>query len=141
MPLPEPVRLDRRLSHLAHDAVPGIENATTTHYRRTISVAGDPGVIAIDADPRGDVRLVAHLPRLEGLMHLVDRVQRLLAGRAWDPFEARIRAIVAAEAGPAAPAALAAADLRGIGVGAAGARAIRDQCSSWPAGAPVPRPS
>ncbi len=159
VPLPEPVRLDRRLAHLAHSAIRGIENGTGEHYRRTVSMDGDPGVIEIGSAASGEVRLVAHLPRLEGLMHLVHQVQCLLAGSIWDPYEAGVRAIVTGNAGASmapdvlaglverygvpiaglrqyglthlfpASTALAAADFRGMTIDEQCAQAIRDYSS------------
>lgn len=155
VPLIEPEHLDRRLAQLARDTILGIENATTKHYRRTVSMDGDPGVIEISPDTTDSVRLIAHLPRLEGLIHLVDRVHRLLCGDTWDPFEAGVRNIVADNVGTAAapgvlaeiiarhgapiyglrqfglthlfptPTALATAELSGTNVGDEGAQAIR----------------
>ncbi|WP_406236807.1 hypothetical protein [Nocardia sp. NBC_01009] len=58
-------------------------------------VDGDPGVLEISAAGPADALLIAHLPRIEGLIHQVDQVRRFLDGRAWDPFEAGVRAIVA----------------------------------------------
>ncbi|WP_227985376.1 helix-turn-helix domain-containing protein [Nocardia spumae] len=156
VPLREPVRVDRRLTQLAAESISGIENATAGHYRRTVSMDGAPGVIEICSDASGEARLVAHLPRIEGLMHLVDQVQRLLAGGVWDRYEAAVRAIVADHVGasPApdvlaelvtrfgtpiaglrqfglthafpAPATLADADFRDIPVDADCAKMIRD---------------
>ncbi|WP_330228447.1 helix-turn-helix domain-containing protein [Nocardia sp. NBC_00508] len=108
VPLPEPVQLDRRLAQLACGAIRGIENATTEHYRRTVSMDGAPGLIEISSEASDEVRLVAHLPRIEGLMHLVDQVQRLLVGGTWDPYEAAVQAIVTDNVGASeAPAVLA----------------------------------
>jgi AraC family transcriptional regulator of adaptative response / DNA-3-methyladenine glycosylase II len=157
VPLTESIDLDRRLAHLDRAAIHGIENATPTLYRRTVTVDGDPGVIEISADGPTDTRLIAHLPRIEGLIHLVDRVQRFLGGRGWDPFEDGVRAIVSDRLGAAvAPAVLgdivtdygapiaglrqfglshlfptpaALASFRGAGVDDGCARAIRDYSS------------
>jgi AraC family transcriptional regulator of adaptative response / DNA-3-methyladenine glycosylase II len=154
VPLSAGARLDR-LSHLADRAIGGIESATTTHYRRTVTMDGDPGVIDICSAAPDAVRLVAHIPRIDGLIHLVDQVRRLLAGQPWSRYEGGIRNIVADHAGAAAndvlgrivaehgmpiaglqpfgltrifpaPAALATADLHGTGVNDEGAQAIRD---------------
>jgi AraC family transcriptional regulator, regulatory protein of adaptative response / DNA-3-methyladenine glycosylase II len=46
-------------------------------YRRTITVAGAPGLIEVSPAPDG-LLLRAHLPYWEGLIHLVGRVGRLL---------------------------------------------------------------
>ncbi|MCU1647024.1 MAG: hypothetical protein JWN03_7299 [Nocardia sp.] len=102
VPLPEPVQLDRRLSELARTAIRGIEHVTVEHYRRTVSMDGAPGVIDISADASGHPLLVAHLPRLEGLLHLVAQVQWLLGGGTWDPHEADVRIMVMDNVGAAA---------------------------------------
>ncbi|WP_327145073.1 helix-turn-helix domain-containing protein [Nocardia sp. NBC_01327] len=102
VPLPEPVRLDQRLGELARTAVRGVEHGTAEHYRRTVSMDGDPGVIDISADASGQALLVAHLPRIEGLLHLVGRVQRLLGGQVWDSHEAGVRNMVMDRVGAAA---------------------------------------
>ncbi|MEV5837037.1 helix-turn-helix domain-containing protein [Nocardia sp. NPDC052112] len=94
VPVAEGTDIGRRLAQLARTAIGGVESATPTCYRRTIVVDGDPGVIEISSATADAVRLVVHLPRIEGLIHLVARVQRLLAGQPWDPFEDDIRGIV-----------------------------------------------
>lgn len=110
--------------YLARRAIPGVEVVADGHYRRTIVVEGDPGVLEVG--PGGDEHLVlrAHLPHWEGLIHVVDRVRGMLGldadmgaalealGRdrligplvfarpglrvpgTWDPFETGVRAIV-----------------------------------------------
>ncbi|WP_433194757.1 helix-turn-helix domain-containing protein [Nocardia sp. CA-107356] len=149
VPLPEGTDIDRRLAQLARAAIGGIESATATRYQRTVSMDGDPGVIEISSAAPDAVRLIVHLPHIEGLIHLVAQVQRLLAGQPWDRFEAVVRGIAADSTGvlhdlvttygaPVAglrqfglgylfptPTALAAADLSGIGLDAVGAQAIR----------------
>jgi AraC family transcriptional regulator of adaptative response / DNA-3-methyladenine glycosylase II len=95
VPLTEGADIDRRLAELARDAIDGIESATATHYRRTVTMDGDPGVVEISSATGDAARLVVHLPRIEGLIHLVAQVQRLLAGDPWDPYEAAVRGIVA----------------------------------------------
>ncbi|HEX9526582.1 MAG TPA: AlkA N-terminal domain-containing protein, partial [Streptosporangiaceae bacterium] len=47
-------------------------------YRRTITMAGVPGLIEVSACDEGCLLLRAHLPYWEGLIHVVDRVGRLL---------------------------------------------------------------
>ncbi|WP_433726917.1 helix-turn-helix domain-containing protein [Nocardia sp. CA-129566] len=149
VPLIEGTDIDRRLAQLARDAIGGIESATAADYRRTVTLDGDPGVIEISRATMDAARLVVHLPRIEGLIHLVARVQRLLAGDPWDPFEAAVRGLMADRAElledlvttygtPVAglgefglaylfptPTAFAAADLSGIGLDAVGAQTIR----------------
>jgi AraC family transcriptional regulator, regulatory protein of adaptative response / DNA-3-methyladenine glycosylase II len=111
-------------SYLAARAIPGVEHVSGETYRRTIVVAGDPGVLELF--PGGDdyLVLVIHLPHWEGLVHLVARARRianldldldepvqhlagdsiigpLLAARpglrppgTWDPFEVGVRVII-----------------------------------------------
>ncbi|MEV4125586.1 helix-turn-helix domain-containing protein [Nocardia sp. NPDC049707] len=94
VPVAEGTNVDRRLAQLARTAIAGVESATPTCYRRTIVLDGDPGVIEITTAATDAVRLVVHVPHIEGLIHLVARVQRLLVGHPWDSFEDDIRGIV-----------------------------------------------
>ncbi|MEV2224395.1 helix-turn-helix domain-containing protein [Nocardia vinacea] len=94
VPVAEGTNTARRLTQLADSAIAGVESATPACYRRTIVMDGDPGVIEISSATTDAVRLVVHVPHIEGLIHLVSRVQRLLAGQPWDPFEDDIRGIV-----------------------------------------------
>jgi AraC family transcriptional regulator, regulatory protein of adaptative response / DNA-3-methyladenine glycosylase II len=70
-------------SFLAARAIPGVEAVDGDTYRRTITIAGAPGVLEVSpgdgAGPLdGHLLLRAHLPFWEGLIHLVDRVGRVL---------------------------------------------------------------
>src|SRR5258706_16103957 len=58
--------------------MPGAEAVDGDTYRRTITMAGVPGLIEVSAGDRGCLLLRAHLPYWEGLIHVVDRVGRLL---------------------------------------------------------------
>ncbi|WP_198961513.1 helix-turn-helix domain-containing protein [Pseudonocardia sp. MH-G8] len=100
LPLSPAVDLDRRLQHLAATAIPGVSSGTAGGYRRTVRHDGDPGVIEICGGGRGHALLVVHLPRLEGLIHLVGSVRGLVEGRA-DGFEEYVRAVVARRVDPA----------------------------------------
>lgn len=103
VPLAEPVDFTRFLRRLAETAVPGVEALTATRYRRTVTLGPDPGVIEIGEGGRDHVLLVAHLPRLEGLIHLVGQVRRLVGGRCgYDPHEDAVRAIIARRVGSSA---------------------------------------
>lgn len=112
------------VSYLAARAIPGVERVSGETYRRTIVVAGDPGVLELFSGGDDSLVLVIHLPHWEGLVHLVARARRianldldldepaeLLSGdpligpllRArpglrppgtWDPFEAAVRVII-----------------------------------------------
>jgi len=115
-----PLDWDRLLAFLARRAVPGVESVRDGVYRRTIETDGRTGALEVFRD--GDELLARfHLPRWEGLIHLVARVRRLFdldhepadigAGLrrdatlhpwpkglrvpgCWDPFEMGVRAIV-----------------------------------------------
>jgi AraC family transcriptional regulator of adaptative response / DNA-3-methyladenine glycosylase II len=66
------------LAFLAARAIPGVEAVAGDVYRRTIMLDGGPGLLEVG--PGGDDHLLlrAHLPYWEGLMHVVERVRRLL---------------------------------------------------------------
>jgi AraC family transcriptional regulator of adaptative response / DNA-3-methyladenine glycosylase II len=119
-----PLDWDDLVSYLAARAIPGVEHVSGGAYRRTIVVAGDPGVLELLPGGDDHLVLVIHLPHWEGLVHLVARARRIanldldldepaaqLAGDpligpmlrarpglrppgAWDPFEAGVRVIV-----------------------------------------------
>lgn len=70
-------------SFLAARAIPGVEVLDGDTYRRTITVAGSPGLLEVSpgdtAGPAGGYLLLrAHLPYWEGLIHIVDRAARVL---------------------------------------------------------------
>ena len=69
---------DATLPFLRARLVPGVEAAGDGTYRRTICVAGSPGVLEVCAGGAGNLLLRAHLPYWEGLIHVVDRAGRLL---------------------------------------------------------------
>jgi AraC family transcriptional regulator of adaptative response / DNA-3-methyladenine glycosylase II len=119
-----PLDWNALVSYLGARAIPGVEQVAGDAYRRTIVVAGDPGVLELSPGGDDHVVLVAHLPHWEGLVHLVARARRiasldfdldepaaqlsrdsvigpLLGSRpglrtpgTWDPFELGVRAIV-----------------------------------------------
>jgi AraC family transcriptional regulator of adaptative response / DNA-3-methyladenine glycosylase II len=76
VPLRAPLAFDDLLSFFAARAVPGVEHVDSCVYRRTIVVDGHPGVIEVRSAGTHLV-LRAHLPRWEGLIHVVSRVRRL----------------------------------------------------------------
>ena len=87
---------------LAARSLPGVEAVDGDTYRRTITMAGAPGLIEVSpGDDQCCLLLRAHLPYWEGLIHVVERVGRLLgvdddhAGGAWNAFEAGVRTILA----------------------------------------------
>lgn len=63
---------------LAARAIPGVESVDDDTYRRTITMADAPGLIEVSAGDQGCLLLRAHLPYWEGLIHVVDRVGRVL---------------------------------------------------------------
>ena len=112
---------DATRSFLAARALPGVEAVEDGTYRRTITMAGAPGLLEVAPGPREDCLLLrAHLPYWEGLIHVVDRagmvlgvdadhgVSRavisadpqlgplpdLVVPGAWNPFEAGVWAIL-----------------------------------------------
>ncbi|MGH3007133.1 MAG: AlkA N-terminal domain-containing protein [Gaiellaceae bacterium] len=119
-----PLDWNAMVAYFAARAIPGVEHVFGDTYRRTIVIAGHPGVLELL--PGGDEHLVlvAHLPHWEELTHLVTRARRianldfdldepsshlsgdpalgpLLRARpglrppgTWDPFETGVRAIV-----------------------------------------------
>jgi AraC family transcriptional regulator, regulatory protein of adaptative response / DNA-3-methyladenine glycosylase II len=121
-------------SFLAARAIPGVEVLDGDTYRRTITVAGSPGLLEVSpgdtAGPAGGYLLLrAHLPYWEGLIHIVERVARVLGSDAdhaadiaavradpvlgalaatspgspvpgaWDPFEAGVSTILSGRPG------------------------------------------
>jgi AraC family transcriptional regulator of adaptative response / DNA-3-methyladenine glycosylase II len=73
-----PLDWDALLAYLAGRAIPGVEQVSGETYRRTIVVAGDPGVLELSRGGDDDqLLLVAHLPHWEGLVHLVARARRI----------------------------------------------------------------
>ncbi|MGH3258630.1 MAG: helix-turn-helix domain-containing protein [Streptosporangiaceae bacterium] len=104
---------DAVTSFLAARAIPGVEVIDGDTYRRTITVAGSPGLLEVSpghADgPAGRCLVLrAHLPYWEGLIHIVDRVARVLGTDAdhgapipgaWNPFEAGVGTILSGRPG------------------------------------------
>jgi AraC family transcriptional regulator, regulatory protein of adaptative response / DNA-3-methyladenine glycosylase II len=124
LPFHGPLDWKALIEYFAARAIPGVEQVSGSTYRRTIVIAGDPGVLELY--PGGDDHLVlrAHLPHWEELVHVVQRARRianldfdlnepanhlcddatigpLLRARpglrppgTWDPFETGVRAII-----------------------------------------------
>jgi AraC family transcriptional regulator of adaptative response / DNA-3-methyladenine glycosylase II len=113
------------LTHcLAAQAVPGVERVSTSCYRRTVMVGGDPGVLELRPGGPGHLVLVVHTRHWEELVHIAGRARHIASldddpGAAalflasdqligplvtarpgvrvpgcWDPFEVGVRAIV-----------------------------------------------
>ena len=93
---------DATRAFLAARLVPGVEAVEGDTYRRTIALAGAPGLLEVSPGRENCLLLRAHLPYWEGLIHVVDRVGLLLgverdysAGvAAWSSFEAGVSAIL-----------------------------------------------
>ncbi|GIJ56825.1 hypothetical protein Vau01_043410 [Virgisporangium aurantiacum] len=65
---------------LAARAIPGVEAVDGSTYRRTIVVDGDPGLLEVRPGGPDHLLLQAYLPNWEGLIHVVQRVRRILSG-------------------------------------------------------------
>jgi AraC family transcriptional regulator of adaptative response / DNA-3-methyladenine glycosylase II len=124
LPTPPAYDWDAVRRFLGTRAIPGIEAVEGDTYRRTISLDGAPGLLEITSGDTGYLLLRAHLPYWEGLIHVVNRVGRLLGidtdptpgarhlasdpllGRlvrarpglvvpgVWGPFEVGVRAVI-----------------------------------------------
>lgn len=110
-----PLDWDAMAARLAETAVPGVEDVDASVYRRVVVVDGDPGVLELGPGGPDHLRLVAHLPHWEGLLHVVSRARGIAnldvaaaepaevtrSAGTWDPFEVGIRALVARAEDPA----------------------------------------
>jgi AraC family transcriptional regulator, regulatory protein of adaptative response / DNA-3-methyladenine glycosylase II len=142
------------VSYLAVRAIPGVEHVAGGTYRRTILVAGDPGVLELAPGGDDHLQLVIHLPHWEGLVHLVARARRianldfdldepaaqlaadpdigpLLRMRpglrppgAWDPFEAGVRVILGQQIAITAASTIAGRLVERLGTPVEGLRAL-----------------
>lgn len=123
LPVPPDYDWDAAISLLASEAIPGVEAVDDGVYRRTVTLDGAPGMLEIASD--GDHLVMhAHLAYWEGLIHVVERVRRMLGldfdtgaavghltadpvvgplvkarpglrvPGAWTPFEAAVRVVV-----------------------------------------------
>ena len=69
---------DATRAFLAARLVPGVEAVEGDTYRRTIAMAGAPGLLEVFPGRENCLLLRAHLPYWEGLIHVVDPVGLLL---------------------------------------------------------------
>jgi AraC family transcriptional regulator of adaptative response / DNA-3-methyladenine glycosylase II len=79
VPYRPPLAWDAMLAFLAPRAIPGVETVDRELqiYRRTVEVAGNPGVIEVWDEPEQHaLRMRAHLPDLDALVHLTAGVRR-----------------------------------------------------------------
>jgi AraC family transcriptional regulator of adaptative response / DNA-3-methyladenine glycosylase II len=79
LPVTPPYDWNATLDFLGARAIPGVEDVAAEAYRRTVYLDGDPGLIEIRPGHGDHLLLCAHLPHWEGLIHVVERVGRLLA--------------------------------------------------------------
>ncbi|HEX8007425.1 MAG TPA: AlkA N-terminal domain-containing protein [Trebonia sp.] len=63
---------------LAARRMPGVEAVDGGTYRRTITVAGAPGLLEVSPGDQESLLVHVHLPYWEGLIHVVNRVAQLL---------------------------------------------------------------
>jgi AraC family transcriptional regulator of adaptative response / DNA-3-methyladenine glycosylase II len=80
VPYRPPLAWDSMLAFLSARAIPGVESIDLAEgiYRRTIDFYGAPAVIEVRDEPAVNaLRLRAHLPTLDGVVHLVGDVRRL----------------------------------------------------------------
>jgi AraC family transcriptional regulator of adaptative response / DNA-3-methyladenine glycosylase II len=63
---------------LAARRIPGVEAVSGSAYRRTITVAGAPGLLEVSPGDQDCLLLRLHLPYWEGLIHVVECVSQLL---------------------------------------------------------------
>lgn len=73
-----PYDWDAMRAFLAARAIPGVESVDGTVYRRTISLDGGPGLLEVHPGGADHLLLRAHLPYWEGVIHVVERVRRML---------------------------------------------------------------
>jgi AraC family transcriptional regulator of adaptative response / DNA-3-methyladenine glycosylase II len=73
-----PYDWDATLAFLAARAIPGVESVDGAVYRRTISLDGGPGLLEVHPGGADHLLLRAHLPYWEGVIHVVERVRRML---------------------------------------------------------------
>jgi AraC family transcriptional regulator, regulatory protein of adaptative response / DNA-3-methyladenine glycosylase II len=69
---------DAMRAFLAARLVPGVEAVDGDTYRRTITMAGAPGLLEVSPGGEDCLLLRVHLPYWEGLIHVADRVGLLL---------------------------------------------------------------
>lgn len=119
-----PLEWEAMLAYFAARAIPGVEHVDGDSYRRTVVIAGNPGVLELTSGGTDHLLLRAHLPQWQGLIHIVQRARRIFSLDApmqeaneelgaqpvlgalvrarpglrvpgtWDPYETAIRAIV-----------------------------------------------
>lgn len=74
-----PLEWEAMLAYLAARAIPGVEHVSDNVYRRSVVIDGDPGVLELSRGGADHLLLRAHLPRWEGLIHVVQRARRIFS--------------------------------------------------------------
>lgn len=73
-----PYAWDWVLSFLGARAIPGVESVDGSHYRRTIEIDGQPGVIDVSLEEAGSaLMLEVRVPDPRALLCIVERVRRV----------------------------------------------------------------
>jgi AraC family transcriptional regulator, regulatory protein of adaptative response / DNA-3-methyladenine glycosylase II len=85
-----PLDWEGMLGYVAERALPGVESVSDGIYRRTVAIDGHPGALELSSGGPDHLRLVAHLPRWGGLIHVVQRA-RAIFNLDWDPDAASQR--------------------------------------------------
>jgi AraC family transcriptional regulator of adaptative response / DNA-3-methyladenine glycosylase II len=78
LPYRTPIDLDRMFRFLAARAIPGVESASDTEYRRTMLLPHGTGIVTLTADAAGYVSCDLRLADLRDLTTAVQRCRRLL---------------------------------------------------------------
>jgi AraC family transcriptional regulator of adaptative response / DNA-3-methyladenine glycosylase II len=78
LPYRTPIDLDRMFRFLAARAIPGVESASDTEYRRTMLLPHGTGIVTLTADAAGYVSCELRLADLRDLTTAVQRCRRLL---------------------------------------------------------------
>jgi AraC family transcriptional regulator of adaptative response / DNA-3-methyladenine glycosylase II len=78
LPFHPPFDWEGVVAFLAGRAVPGVESIEDGVYRRTISLDGAAGVLEVHPGSKDHLLFRAHLPYWEGLIHVVERVGRMV---------------------------------------------------------------
>lgn len=90
LPFAGPLDWPALLAYFELRAAAGVEAVADGWYRRTVLLDGDPGVLELGYGGDDHLLLRAHLPRLGGLIHVVQRARGIF-GLDRDPTEAARR--------------------------------------------------
>lgn len=78
LPFRPPYDWPAAVAFLADRAIPGVESVHELTYRRTVTLDGALGMLEVTAGQGDNLVLTAHLPYWEGVIHVVERISRLL---------------------------------------------------------------